>query len=537
MSDTALRQAGAAPLKPGDPVRIGPYTPLGVLGSGGMGRVFLARPTDGAAGLAAVKVIRPEYAEDAEFRRRLEREAAVQASIHTPRAPRLQGTGFHDDLLWMATDYIPGLSLDQAVRQHGVLDRDTVWRLVAELAEALVALASAGVVHRDLKPSNVLLSLHGAQVIDFGISKAGGASMLTATGQRVGTPAFMAPEYLREGRSDTSSDVFSLGGTLVFAATGQGPFGLGTGMDVMHRVAFEEPNQHILGEVTGADPELGALLTACLAKDPALRPAPQQLVAAAAARPWQGWQQPLHGSLAGLRGAYETLHRMPLAAVPPHPATQRVTAPAPPPGFGPAAEPGRRRGGKALSLTLAAVVAIGALVGGAYALTRGEADPRPPVAQGSVPAVPGGATPDDGAASPLASASAGSSPTPTPTRTREAPSPTPAATRTVTASPTTAPTAEAAPPPVSTPPAEPRWISECTMYGGSELTRYGDKNVRVTQVQCMLVRRGYSVGAAGEDGDFGTATKNAVIAFQESKGLAADGLVGEQTWAALRSAT
>ncbi|MFF9038791.1 protein kinase [Streptomyces sp. NPDC014892] len=274
----ALRQAGALPLRPGDPDRIGPYVSLGLLGSGGMGRVYLARPADGGPHLVAVKVIRPEYAEDERFRRRFEREASVHGRVRTPRMPRLAGTGFRDELLWMATEFLPGLDLAAAVHEDGPLPVVAVRRLVAELGQALADLSAAGIVHRDLKPSNVLLSTWGAHVIDFGIAKAADASAITGTGNRVGTPAYMSPEYLRTGACDTASDVFSLACALIFAATGSAPFGDGTGVDVMHRVAFEEPNPKVLAEIAEADAPLAALLAACLAKDPEQRPTPEQLI-------------------------------------------------------------------------------------------------------------------------------------------------------------------------------------------------------------------------------------------------------------------
>ncbi|WP_405537930.1 protein kinase domain-containing protein [Streptomyces sp. NBC_00075] len=277
----ALRQTGAAPLRPADPERIGPYVPLALLGSGGMGRVYLARPSDDGPGLFAVKVIRPEYAEDPTFRRRFEHEALVHGRVRTPRAPRLCGTGFQDELLWMATEYLPALDLADAVREGGALEPGAVWRLVAELGQALADLSATGIVHRDLKPSNVLLSVSGAHVIDFGISKAADASSITGTGNRVGTPAYMSPEYLRTGHCDAASDVFSLAGTLIYAAAGRAPFGDGTGVDVMHRVAFEEPAAEVIGAITATDPALGALLSACLAKEPELRPTPAALIEAA----------------------------------------------------------------------------------------------------------------------------------------------------------------------------------------------------------------------------------------------------------------
>ncbi|MGY1501264.1 protein kinase domain-containing protein [Streptomyces sp. QTS52] len=314
----ALRQAGAAPLRPADPEHIGPYVPLALLGSGGMGRVYLARPSDDGPGLFAVKVIRPEYAEDPTFRRRFEQEALVHGRVRSPRAPRLCGTGFQDELLWMATEYLAALDLTEAVREDGALERGAVWRLVAELGQALADLAATGIVHRDLKPSNVLLSLRGAHVIDFGISKAADASAITGTGNRVGTPAYMSPEYLRTGHCDATSDVFSLAGTLIYAAVGRAPFGDGTGVDVMHRVAFEEPDAEVIGEITAIDPALGALLAACLAKEPERRPTPRALVQAARECAGESpeasrWPEPLLGRVLERQRAYDVLYRVPVA--------------------------------------------------------------------------------------------------------------------------------------------------------------------------------------------------------------------------------
>ncbi|NUP20089.1 MAG: serine/threonine protein kinase, partial [Streptomyces sp.] len=338
MSD-ALQQAGASPLGSRDPGRIGPYIPLGLLGSGGMGHVYLARPADNTPGLAAVKVIRPEYAEDVRFRKRFEREAAVHGRVHTPRTPDLLGTGFEDSLLWMATEYLPGLNLADAVRECGTLGAAGVWRLVAELGQALSALSAAGVVHRDLKPSNVILSLQGAHVIDFGIAQAADSSAITTTGARVGTPAFMSPEYLREGNCDTASDVFSLAGSLSYAATGHAPFGDGTGVDVMHRVAFEEPKPEIMAELSAVDPALAALLTACLAKDPAGRPTPRRLIDAATAAGHShgsaaAWHEPLGARLLERRQACDVLEQVSVQETVQLRAPAQPTPPAPPAPFG-----------------------------------------------------------------------------------------------------------------------------------------------------------------------------------------------------------
>ncbi|MER7177484.1 protein kinase domain-containing protein [Streptomyces mesophilus] len=636
----ALGQAGAEPLRSGDPGAIGPYAAIGMLGSGGMGRVYLARPADDRPGLAAVKVIRPEYAEDAEFRRRFEREAAVHGQVRTPHAPSLLGTGFEDRLLWMATQYVPGLNLADAVRENGVLEPAGVWRLVGELGRALDGLAATGIVHRDLKPSNVILSAQGVHVIDFGISQAVDSSAITSTGSRVGTPAYMAPEYLRDGRCDTVSDVFSLACTLVYAATGHAPFGDGTGVDVMHRVAFEEPMAEVIGELTLADASLAALLTSCLAKDPALRPTPQQLIAAADAHPrTPAWQEPLHGRLVQRGHAYEVLHRT-TAHQTGHFRAPTVRAPSPapqgygaaqgqgygpgayggstppgqyggqtPPGqYGPATPPGqfgsptppgqygtstppgqygtptppgqygtssppgqhgspaRRTRAKKAYAAVAMALTVAAVAVGAFLLTRPDTteDTAKPSAPTSGPH--GSAGPGDAGRNPTA---------PAPDKSRKA-SASPggkdkdgAKDTTADASgsagtggdqdtePTAGETAEAgtagggseagtstgggdtdpAPTRTTAAPAKPPWLTDCTYYSGTTETVYGDQGSRVVQVQCMLTKRGYSVGAGGVDGEFGPDTRTAVNRFQSAKGLDVDGRVGPNTWAALRSST
>ncbi|MET7733400.1 protein kinase [Streptomyces sp. NPDC005402] len=574
----ALRQTGALPLRLGDPRRVGPYAPVALLGSGGMGRVYLARPADDSPGLVAVKVIRPEYAEDPRFRRRFEREAAVHARLRTPHAPRLCGTGFEDELLWMATEYLPGFDLAEAVKEYGALETAAVWRLVAELGQALAGLAVEEIVHRDLKPSNVLLSVRGAHVIDFGISKAADASAITGTGNRVGTPAYMSPEHLREGRSDTASDVFSLAGTLVYATTGRAPFGDGTGVDVMHRVAYENPNPEVVGEISAADEELGALLTACLDKEPARRPTPQELIDAARVhRVASTWPEPLGGKVLARQQAYEALHRLPVADMSrprspgdlPLPLSARLPQPVPLPAPLPAPSGARppvqaesapplpspglsvaptRSRRKAL-LVAAAAITICVVAAVALLLIRQDPPaaaspkagatrsdgigPRDASSGSMSPSTSGLSRPDvDGAvaegpdakagttsAEPHASASA---------RDQDDDAQSPGADPSTTPSPTAA-----ADSPSAGTDTAPR-LSECTYYNGNGRTRLGDSGKRVQQVQCLLTERGYSVGSTGVDGEFGSGTESAVRAFQNERGLNADGVVAHDTWVALR---
>ncbi|MET7453496.1 protein kinase [Streptomyces sp. NPDC005574] len=555
---TALRQAGASPLHSGDPAQVGPYVPLALLGSGGMGRVYLARPVDDSPGLVAVKVIRPEYAEDARFRHRFEREASVHARLRTPQTPRLCGTGFRDALLWMATEYVPGIDLADAVREDGALDPATVWRLTGELGRALAGLAAAEIVHRDLKPSNVLLSVRGAHVIDFGISKAVDASSITGTGNRVGTPAYMSPEHLRTGRSDTASDVFSLAGTLVYAAAGRAPFGDGTGVDVMHRVAFEEPDPELLGRIIAADPELGSLLSACLAKDPASRPTPRDLVEAAGTRAGTaagtaGWAEPLGARVLARQRAYEVLYRLPAerrARSRPADARPEPAAPEPLPEV---ETPGRSRRRKAVWAVVAGV-AVCTVAAGVFMITRPDASAtaHSPTAgrRSSLAAAPGDTGSPAASGTPLGASVEGTSGRTVVTGTApghppahpEAPgsasgdadATSPAPDTRATGSPDSSPPPSTA---ASEPAATPPWLSDCTYYGGKGRTREGDSGDHVLQAQCMLTKRGYSVGGSGVDGDFGPGTTSAVRAFQSDKGLDADGVVGHDTWDALRATT
>ena len=294
---TGLDQLGAAPLRPVDPAQVGPFRLLALLGGGGMGRVYLGREPAGPGGqpaahrgLAAVKVIRPEYAEDPQFRRRFEREAEALARVQGGPTAVLLGSGFDGDLLWMATEYIPGLSLTGTVADHGVLGPAAAWRLAADLGRAVAALERAEVVHRDIKPSNVVLGPDGCRLIDFGISQASGTSSITVTGQQVGTPAYMSPEQVRGLPVETSSDVFALGSVLAYAVTGNAPFGDGTSVDVLHRVAFEPPKPEVLDRVAAVDPDLSALVAACLDKEQDRRPTAEAVIATALTRqvpaPW-----------------------------------------------------------------------------------------------------------------------------------------------------------------------------------------------------------------------------------------------------------
>ena len=231
-----------------------------------------------------MKVVRAELAGQAEFRTRFAREAAAAQKVSGLFTAPVVDADVDAPVPWLATAYVPGLSLADAITGHGPLPAVSVLALAAGLAEGLGAIHEAGIVHRDLKPPNVLLAEDGPRIIDFGISRAAEASMLTGTGVVFGSPGFMSPEQARGHRVGPPSDVFSLGAVLTFAAAGQGPFGTGSGDMVLYRVVFTPP------DTSGVPAELRPLVERCLAKDPAQRPGTAQLLAGlGTAPPASGW--------------------------------------------------------------------------------------------------------------------------------------------------------------------------------------------------------------------------------------------------------
>ena len=251
-------------LQPDDPGRIGPYRLRGVLGSGGMGRVFLGASADGQ--LAAVKVIRADLASDPEFRARFRREVTVARKVSSRFTVPLIGADVDGPVPWLATGYVPGPSLADAVTEHGPLPARSVLELAAGLAAGLSAIHAAGVVHRDLKPSNVLLAQDGPRVIDFGISVAAETSPLTRTGLLIGSPGYMSPEQVEGREVGSASDIFSLGAVLAFAATGEAPFGSGSAPTLAYRAVYREVN------LDPVPAEVRPLIQRCLAKDARQRP-------------------------------------------------------------------------------------------------------------------------------------------------------------------------------------------------------------------------------------------------------------------------
>ncbi|MFF1256540.1 MULTISPECIES: protein kinase domain-containing protein [unclassified Streptomyces] len=253
-----------SPLTHDDPVTLGTYRLLARLGSGGMGTVYLGRTARGRT--VALKTMHARIAADPDSRTRFRLEVDAARVIGSRYGAQVVDADPHAETPWLATEYVLGPPLDDAVQWSGPLPEASVRALGAALASALGQLHRSDVVHRDLKPSNIMVTAYGPKVIDFGIARAIGDARLTRTGAAVGTPAFMSPEQATGHDHDAAGDVFALAGVLVFAATGHGPFGQGQPADLLYRVRYAEPD---LGDVP---PALVPLLTRCLAKDPGLRP-------------------------------------------------------------------------------------------------------------------------------------------------------------------------------------------------------------------------------------------------------------------------
>ncbi|MEV1170879.1 ribosomal protein L7/L12 [Nonomuraea sp. NPDC049784] len=252
------------PLRQGDPRRVGDYRLEGRLGGGGMGQVFLGRSRSGRP--VAVKLVRPELADDAGFRRRFVIEVQAARLVGGFYTAQVIDADTDADTPWLVTAYIPGPSLHQAVGTHGPLPAEAITVLGAGLAEGLGAIHACGLVHRDLKPSNVILAADGPRVIDFGITRALDATSHTLSRAVVGTPSFMSPEQARGLEIGQPSDVFSLGLVLAFAATGRSPFGTGPAEAIVYRIVHDEP------DLTGLPAHLADPVRRCLAKDPSDRP-------------------------------------------------------------------------------------------------------------------------------------------------------------------------------------------------------------------------------------------------------------------------
>ena len=387
-----------------------------------MGRVYLGRSPGGRQ--VAIKVIRPELAEDADFRARFAREVSAARKVSGIFTASVVDADLNGPVPWLATSYIAGPSLADAVATRGPMPESMVLRLAAGLAEGLSAIHAAGVVHRDLKPSNVLLADDGPRLIDFGISRSMETSALTQTGTVVGSPGFMSPEQTQGREVGPPSDIFSLGAVLTFAATGEGPFGQGSTVALLYRVVTSPPN------TAGLPGGVRLLAEHCLAKDPRQRPTAAQLLAGLSQPPPVAYPpvsaHPATELAAGPAGSagnapegVSTASRPELRPVydeqlthtqrawdrPPAEPDSRFDRPAAspvPPWDSRAAAPARRRPPRRGWLIAAAAAAVLASIG-AGAFVAGKIGPG----HGGAPPAPGGTSPA-GATSPVTSPAASS---------------------------------------------------------------------------------------------------------------------------------
>ncbi|MGE7390945.1 serine/threonine-protein kinase [Streptomyces sp. NPDC004126] len=257
-------------LRETDPAHIGAQTLLARLGAGGMGQVYLGRSPGGR--LVAIKVIKEEITGHPEALARFRREAETVRAVRSAYTANLIDASLAAPPYWLATEYVAGPTLSHAVGGYGALPAASCRRLFAALAEGLASVHAYGVTHRDLKPQNVILGAQGPQLIDFGIAKGVAETALTQVGTAPGTPGYTAPEVLLRGEVAAAADVFALGATIAYAATGRAPYGTGEPTAVNFRAVHGEI------DVEGVEPELAALIRACVATDPAGRPALAEVI-------------------------------------------------------------------------------------------------------------------------------------------------------------------------------------------------------------------------------------------------------------------
>lgn len=258
------------PLQQTDPSQIGPYRIVGRLGQGGMGTVYAGM--DGAGYRAAIKVAQPELAQDQDFLRRFAREIELQHRVRSAFTARVLLADTQASPPWMAMEYVPGLTLDAYVREHGPLSNGELLALATGLAEGIVAIHRTGIVHRDLKPSNIILSPEGPRIIDMGIGKALDDTKVTKTGMMVGTAAWLSPEQFNGEEASPAADVYAWGLIVAFAATSRLPYGT-TRPDVLAVKIFTE---HV--DTSALPANLRATVDTALDKAPTNRPAAAEVL-------------------------------------------------------------------------------------------------------------------------------------------------------------------------------------------------------------------------------------------------------------------
>ncbi|MFF4447802.1 serine/threonine-protein kinase [Streptomyces sp. NPDC001502] len=382
---------------PAGPTHVGPFKVAGVLGQGGMGRVLLCTGPDGR--LVAVKQVLAHFADDEDFRARFRREVAASRKVSGAYTAAVMDADPDAPTPWLASVFVSGPSLGAVVKADGVLEEAVVHRLAAGLASALAEIHRAGLIHRDLKPDNVLLTEDGVRVIDLGIARATegeveGDAGLTRTGWVIGSPSFMSPEQAESKPLTPASDVFSLGSMLVMAFTGSSPFAGASTLRTLYDVVHSTP------DLSAVPDGLRGIVERCLAKDPAARPTPAQLLELLGPVAPTGLQWPpaVYRMQAEQRADIDRLLSVDTATVvaPPEPLpvpepepdevverAAEVSESAPP--TEPAPAPPRRRSRTVALVAAGVLVATGVGVG-AYTLDRAGTEGAGPAAYADVPA-------------------------------------------------------------------------------------------------------------------------------------------------------
>ena len=252
--------------------RLGPYQVLAKLGEGGMGEVYQARDTR-LGRLAALKVMRGDWAGDASRRQRFIREAQSASALNHPNILTIYEIGAAGGVDFIAMEYVPGGTLADTLR-HGPMRTDRALRIAAQIADALDAAHTASIVHRDLKPSNIMVAAGDrAKVVDFGLAKVMAdsptddtAAVMTEQGTVIGTTPYMSPEQAAGRAVDGRSDLFSLGIILYEMLSGRRPFGGDSAADTIAAILRDAP-----GPIGGVAPDVARVLDRCLRKERAER--------------------------------------------------------------------------------------------------------------------------------------------------------------------------------------------------------------------------------------------------------------------------